>query len=121
MVFQIEKDEIGLRLEILRAGEDYSALLTGGEKEHIGSVAIAVPRASLTGDGSVSCTSSVINIVGHKDEALCRRCAERICMVTGRICVCTGGVHYDNIAPEKIGQILDGLEELLNLVCEKLL
>ena len=41
-------------------GEDLVLTLSGGEKPHIGCVVQAVPRPSLSGDGTISVTSSVI-------------------------------------------------------------
>ena len=68
----------GITIEICEKaiGEDLVLTLSGGEKPHIGCVVQAVPRPSLSGDGTISVTSSVINLTGHKDEFLCRRLAE---------------------------------------------
>ncbi|MBQ6397572.1 MAG: hypothetical protein IJI06_05425 [Oscillospiraceae bacterium] len=49
-------------------------------KPHIGCAVLAIPRPSLKSDGSMSCTSSVLNLSGHKDETLCRLLAERACV-----------------------------------------
>ena len=69
----------GITIEICEKaiGEDLVLTLSGGEKPHIGCVVQAVPRPSLSGDGTISVTSSVINLTGHKDEFLCRRLAEK--------------------------------------------
>ena len=85
----------GITIEICEKaiGEDLVLTLSGGEKPHIGCVVQAVPRPSLSGDGTISVTSSVINLTGHKDEFLCRRLAENRCRETGKVVVCTGGVH----------------------------
>ena len=71
----------GITIEICEKaiGEDLVLTLSGGEKPHIGCVVQAVPRPSLSGDGTISVTSSVINLTGHKDEFLCRRLAENRC------------------------------------------
>lgn len=66
-----------LTIQIGRVGEDYQILLQGGERPHIGCTVLAVPRPSLTGSGACSSTASVLNLPGHKDEALCRLLAER--------------------------------------------
>lgn len=67
-----------LTIQIGRVGEDYQILLQGGERPHIGCTVLAVPRPSLTGSGACSSTASVLNLPGHKDEALCRLLAERL-------------------------------------------
>ena len=67
------KQIAGITIEIqeTRIGDDIVLILAGGDKPHIGCVVQAVPRPSLTNDGSISVTSSVLNLTGHKDEFLC--------------------------------------------------
>lgn len=103
------KQIAGITIEIqeTRIGDDIVLILAGGDKPHIGCVVQAVPRPSLTNDGSISVTSSVLNLTGHKDEFLCRKLAEKRCRETRRIVVCTGGVHIENITKEQIHKLLE--------------
>ena len=87
-----------MEVTVMKLGEDFQICLAGGEKPHIGCVVQAVPRESLTGDGSWSATSSVWNRTGHKDEVLCRMLAEKIC------CACRTG--------EQIREIVDAVEKM---------
>ena len=82
----------GCSLEVRAAfvGEDILVCLQGGERPHLGCVVQTEPRESLTGDGSVSATSSVLNYPGHKDEVVCRYVAEKISRELKRRVVCTG-------------------------------
>ena len=107
----------GITIEICEKaiGEDLVLTLSGGEKPHIGCVVQAVPRPSLSGDGSISVTSSVINLTGHKDEFLCRRLAENRCRETGKVVVCTGGVHMDHITGEQIEELLKNIDITVHL------
>ena len=84
-----------ISIEIERVGGDILILIRGGDKPHIGSVVLAVPRPSLTGE-NFSCTSSVLNVVGHKDETICRA-----------VTVCTGGFHVDNLTAAQIQEVVD--------------
>ena len=105
----------GITIEICEKaiGEDLVLTLSGGEKPHIGCVVQAVPRPSLSGDGTISVTSSVINLTGHKDEFLCRRLAENRCRETGKVVVCTGGVHMDHITGEQIEELLKNIDRMM--------
>jgi len=78
-----------------------SILLCGGTKHHIGSCVLAIPRESLTGTG-YSCTSSVVNLPGHKDEAFARPLAERICLETMLPVTVSVGVHVDQANTEDL-------------------
>lgn len=80
-------------------------LLYGGQSPHIGCTVLAEPRPSLTGDGSRSSTASVLNVCGHKDEALCRYLAETVAGCTGYVTVCSGGFHVDGITASQIDEV----------------
>ncbi len=104
-----------MRSELL-LGEDILVCLQGGERPHLGCVVQTEPRESLTGDGSVSATSSVLNYPGHKDEVVCRYVAERISRELKRRVVCTGGFHKDGINVDEIREVQMAVE----VVTEKL-
>lgn len=93
-------------------GNDFILCVQGGDQPHIGCTVLAVPRMSLTGDGTVSATSSVINLTGHKDEAICRRLAEHCCKKLNAVVVCTGGFHMDNLSGEQVAEVIKAVEEL---------
>ena len=108
--------EIGVR----RIGDDMAVWVSGGDRPHIGCVVQAVPRLSLTGDGSRSATSSVLNLTGHKDEFLCRELAETICAAAGCTTVCTGGFHCDGMTKEKIAEVVDAVKKISGDIAEEL-
>lgn len=97
----------GCPLEVCAAfvGEDVLVCLQGGDRQHLGCVVQTEPRESLTGDGSVGVTSSVLNYPGHKDEVVCRYVAEKISRELKRRVVCTGGFHKDGITVEEIREV----------------
>lgn len=100
-----------ISVQIRPVGADYLMLVEGG-KPHIGCTVLAIPRPSLTGDGSVSVTSSVLNVTGHKDEEICRYLAERLCAARQRTVVCTGGFHVDQITREQLAEVLGAVKEM---------
>ena len=100
-------------LDIYPVGDDVLAVIHGGEKPHIGCSVLSVPRPSLTGDGNISCTSSVINVTGHKDEYICRMVSESIASALGMTAVCSGGVHIDNISEEEIREIIETVKNMI--------
>lgn len=101
-----------LTLELIPLGEDWLAVLQGGNRPHIGCTVLAQPRPSLTGSGKISCTSSVMNLSGHKDEFICREIAERLCTGLNTLVVCTGGFHLDGITAEQIRQVQEAVREM---------
>lgn len=109
-----KKEVAGSYIEVSagRIGEDILLSVEGGDKPHIGCVVQAVPRISLTGDGSGSSTASVLNLTGHKDEYLCRKLAEKVCSSLGVVTVCTGGFHIDGMSKEQITEVIQVTEEI---------
>ena len=97
--------EYSLSYCLIKTGAQYSVHVGGGE-EHIGSVALAVPRPGPDNAGKRSVTVSVLNVTGHKDEAVSRPLAESLCRAAGRPAVAVAGVHYHNLSPEGIRAIL---------------
>ena len=112
----------GCLLEVSAAfvGEDVLVCLQGGERPHLGCVVQTEPRESLTGDGRVSATSSVLNYPGHKDEVVCRYVAEKISLELKRRVVCTGGFHKDGITIEEIREVQRAVETVTEKIVVKL-
>ena len=108
-----------LTIEMKQIGRDYEVSLRGGQKPHIGCTVLAIPRLSLSGDGSISATSSVLNVTGHKDETLCRYLAEKIASAKNAVVVCTGGFHMDHISKAQIDEVTDAVKAAAeSLSCE---
>lgn len=109
-----------LEVSAVFIGSDILLCVQGGEKPHVGCIVQAVPRESLTGDGTLSATSSIINVTGHKDEFLCRELAEQVCQSSGAVVVCTGGFHMDGITKEQIREVLEAVKEVGGWIGEEL-
>ena len=117
-IFTVQREVCGylLQVSVKKIGQDLLVSVEGGQKPHIGCVIQSVPRPSLTGDGSYSATSSVLNLTGLKDEYLCRKLSEQICAACQTTVVCTGGVHIDQITKEEICEIMRIIEDMGNVI-----
>lgn len=102
---------------ITQLGEDYNITVGGGESPHIGCTVLALPRPSLTGDGTIRSTSSVINVTGHKDDIICRKLAETVSAEKDAAVVCSGGVHIENITLAQIKEIERAIENIAVQIC----
>lgn len=111
--YRIELSFSELFVDIQDIGDDKLVTVHGGEMPHIGCAVMSIPRPSLTGDGSISATSSVLNVTGHKDEEICRRIAEKIAASENCTVVCTGGFHVDNITEEQIKELFVKLSSFI--------
>lgn len=102
-----------ITIKITELGKDYHMSIYGGQKPHVGCVVLAIPRPSLTGDGSLSVTSSVINVTGHKDEIIIRKLAEALCKKKNCIVSASGGFHMDGILKEQITELMEIVDEII--------
>lgn len=89
-----------IRVHTEEMGDGLCVNIYGGDRPHIGSGAIAEPRPSHTGDGSISATVSTYNCVGHKDGEVADAVAEALATRLNRRTVVVCGIHYDMVSAE---------------------
>lgn len=109
-----------LTAQVQSVGEDFQILLWGGESPHIGCTVLSIPRPSLRAGGGGSCTSSVLNVTSHKDEALCRPVAEAAAARFQRTVVCAGGFHAEGMTAEQLREVEEAVEKLKDEILEKI-
>lgn len=109
-----------IALEALPMGRDIAISVSGGERPHIGAVAVAQPRPSLADPQKVSATTSVIALLGHKEDMLARGLAARVAAAIDGVAVVSCGIHYDGLSDDEIaavsaivGRLADRLLEVL--------
>ena len=100
--------------------EGFIVLILGGEKPHVGAVAVAIPRPSLKNSSKISSTSSVFTITGHKDDYIARPAAEKLARRLGEVVVAVAGVHVDNASKEDIKILMRNSIEAVKRLEEKL-
>ena len=111
---------IVLHMAVQPMGDDLHVSLYGGEKPHIGAVALAVPRQSLANDGSISASVSVLTITGHKEDGLARYVAHEMAK-QANACVCVAcGIHVEHIEQEELVQVQELADSLILLALHKL-
>ena len=90
-VISLSAGRITVEATVVRAGEDLCIVLTGGDRPHIGTVTLSVPRPSLADATRTSATTSVLNLTGHKDGEAAQYLSERLAATLGATVVVTGG------------------------------
>ena len=78
----------------------------GGEKPHVGAIALGVPRPSSKDPKVTSVTSSVLVLPGHKDDLIARPLSEKFAREFKRPAVVIAGVHVDKADDEGIAQLV---------------
>jgi hypothetical protein len=110
-----------LHARVSRAGQsDYLVYIWGGERPHIGAVAMALPRPSLSDPHKTSSTVSVFTYPGHKEDHLVKEAAETLSAALGGNVVVCAGAHWDQLDPEGIRQVLRNCRSLVSIIIRRL-
>jgi len=119
-IVQTETGAYDLRAAVRRIGDDILVAIWGGEKPHIGAVAMAQPRPSLKDPSATSASTSVYCFVGHKEDALANATATTLASRLKTRTVVTAGMHWDNLDPESIRAVQANSALLTDLILQRL-
>ena len=116
---QTREGEYDLTASVRLIGPDLLVAIWGGEKPHIGAIAMAQPRPSLKDPAVTSSTASVFSYVGHKEDELAKAAAEILAATLKTNVVVTAGIHWDNLPPEGIERVVRNSEILVEMILER--
>lgn len=105
---------------VVRCGDDLAVMICGGEKGHIGAVALAEPRDSLRDAQKISASASVLCCSGHKEDLLARETALMLAARFNCRVTVTAGLHVDNASAEDIAALEESCRALLAKICGSL-
>ena len=122
MEFIVRTDKEAYNLEgfVKEIGQDLLVAMWGGERPHIGAVAVAQPRPSLRDESAVSATASVFCYVGHKEDGIAKEAAERLSAALNRNTTVTVGIHWDNIDEAGIRAVLEHSRRLVTMILDEM-
>jgi len=112
LVLTRSRGRCGLRMTCLAMGRDLAVTLDGGERPHIGAVAVSQARPSLQEGGGTSASTSVITLPGHKEDDLARAIAARFAAALDAVVCVACGIHLDQALPAELRDIQELAEEL---------
>jgi hypothetical protein len=115
-----EIGRIKINIKAITVGQDLCIIISGGDSPHIGCVTLSIPRLSLADTGRTSATTSVLNLVGHKDDHAASYVSNVLAAKLNKNVVVTGGIHVDKITPEEIRLTMELLKRLTDNLIEKL-
>ena len=99
-------------------GDDLCLVITGGDGPHLGAVALAQARPSLQDSSKVSASTSVLTVLGHKEDILARSAAQCLAAGLNRTVVVCCGIHVDAILPDELRFVEEAIERLCSFVIE---
>lgn len=118
----VEKTQgrVNIRMEAVGMGADYCLIITGGDRPHLGAVALSTPRPSLADPETVSASTSVLTLVGHKEDEVARKIAHQFAARLNCHVVVSCGVHLDNITRDELVMMEQMLDESAGELLNKL-
>ena len=116
---QTREGEYDLTANVRLIGQDLLVSIWGGDKPHIGAVAMAQPRPSLMDPSVTSSTASVFCYVGHKEDELAKAVAEILAAALKTNVVVTAGIHWDNLPLEGIQRVIRNSEILVEMILDR--
>lgn len=110
-----ENTKYELTATIQKCGEDLSICIFGGDRPHIGAVALGV--GNIHGlDLKYSPTVSSISVVDHKDDEIARKVAKEVAKKLKIQVVVSVGIHIENAKIDDIVIIEKNIEKLLKSI-----
>ncbi len=113
---KIERNHLQVALTALPMGKDWSVSIMGGDRPHIGAVALGVPAPSAHTPGKINASVSVLTVTGHREDELARSAAETLASRLATVVLVACGIHKDAITGEEIegfqSLVRDAVEEL---------
>lgn len=102
-----------INITVLCLGDDLIASLSGGDIEHIGAAALAVPRASLADKNKISSTASVLCLRGHKEDETAKKIALHLAAELNANVLAVVGVHYNYAVPKMINNFEREIDSII--------
>jgi hypothetical protein len=118
--FRTEEGRYDLEASVQWIGKDLLVAIWGGERPHIGAVALAQPRPSLKDPDRTSSTASVFCVVGHKEDAVVKKASEFLSAALNTRVVATAGIHWENLDEEGIRRIVQQVDSLVKSIAKHL-
>jgi gallate decarboxylase subunit D len=115
VLVQTRSGVFDLTASVTSIGNDLIVAIWGG-KPHIGAVALAQARKSIKDPEKLGATSSVLCILGHKEDYVVKAVSERLASLANCSIVVVAGMHWDNVGDSDLHQISQNVETLIHLI-----
>jgi len=104
----------------LETGRGIVMCLVGGDRPHVGALALAIPRPSLKDPSKLSSSTSVLTLMGHKEDEIVKPVAEKLAKELNQPVVVVAGLHIDEASEEDIKRLKRGSFKVAERVLRRL-
>lgn len=96
----------------LPVGQDLVVTIYGGDQAHIGATALAQPRPSLNDAKKISASTSVLCVLGHKEDLLAHHIAQYLAASLNCVVSVNCGIHIEDASPEQLALVPEVVEQM---------
>lgn len=108
-----DRPEYHLEAVCVRCGDDLVVVIGGGERYHVGAVALTIHVPSLKDPRKPAYSSYLTPVPGHKEEELAREGCLRLAKALHTNVTLTAGIHLDDIDRAGIQRFVDLFHRLI--------
>ncbi len=110
---------LSIQLQAILTADGVAVTLTGGEKPHVGGMALSVPRHPPIIPAQRPHTW-IIPRCGHRDSDVAALVAEQLCKDTGCCVAVIAGIHIDSATPSEIGMLVQNSQQATRLLADRI-
>lgn len=110
---------VEVSLQACYVGKDLQVTIAGGDRPHIGAVALSCRHPALKDSSRDDVSTSVLAVPGHKEDLLARNAAQRIAAGTGLTTAVCCGIHLEQISRSEIHIVEVLVEQLVDELVER--
>jgi len=96
-----------------------SITVTGGEKPHVGGMAMSIPFFKQENE-KITCDTWVTPRSGHKDDQVAAMVARQVCLETGQATAVVAGIHIDHAQGAEIEQLVENSRQASKIISSKI-
>ena len=112
------RGRVSVNVHYFNTVESTCLFVSGGDRPHIGAVALSVPRPSLDNPEELSSTTSILAVTGHKDDELAKKISSELARRLNRTVVTVCGIHLDSIKKEEMAVVYEIADECIRAVID---
>ena len=122
VVIRCSKGENNERIDLIgiTTADGLIVCVLGGDKPHVGAIALGIPRPSLKDPDVTSVTSSVLTLINHKDDRIARPMAEAFAKKLKQPTVVIAGVHVEGASRSIIKKLVSNATSAGNTLTKAL-
>lgn len=112
--FTVTKENLSVDMNLIPLDDDLCVIISSQTYRHIGCVTLSVPRPSLKDKNKISATTSILNMIGHKDDEVAKYISNELAAKLNKNVTVVCGIHFENISPNQIKTVQSIIAELLD-------